>query len=84
MAKVLISLPDELLARIDSEASRRGCSRSEFVREATRREVGWRTPQEIDSALARVRAALAPLGPIDAAAAVRESRDWLDARDRRR
>ncbi|MEZ5074953.1 MAG: ribbon-helix-helix protein, CopG family [Solirubrobacterales bacterium] len=34
MAKVMISLPDELLARIDAEAARSGRSRSAVIRDA--------------------------------------------------
>lgn len=33
MAKVMISMPDELLARVDGEAHRRGLSRSAMLRE---------------------------------------------------
>ena len=33
MAKVMISLPDELLERVDAEAERRGVSRSRVLRE---------------------------------------------------
>ena len=38
MAKVMISLPDELLARVDAHASERGSTRSETLRELA--EVG--------------------------------------------
>jgi metal-responsive CopG/Arc/MetJ family transcriptional regulator len=33
VAKVMISLPDELLARVDAEAERRGTTRSGILRE---------------------------------------------------
>jgi len=33
MAKVMISLPDELLAQVDAEAMRRGTTRSGLMRE---------------------------------------------------
>jgi metal-responsive CopG/Arc/MetJ family transcriptional regulator len=33
MAKVMISLPDELLAQVDAEARRRGTTRSAMMRE---------------------------------------------------
>ena len=37
MAKVMISLPDEFLRRIDREAKTQGRSRSELIREALRK-----------------------------------------------
>ena len=39
VAKVMVSLPDKLLKRIDDEAQRGGISRSAFLREAARREL---------------------------------------------
>jgi Arc/MetJ-type ribon-helix-helix transcriptional regulator len=36
MAKVMISLPDEFLKRVDREAKRQNRSRSELIREALR------------------------------------------------
>ena len=41
MAKVLISIPDDLLERIDREAGARGSNRSRFLQDAARRELGW-------------------------------------------
>jgi metal-responsive CopG/Arc/MetJ family transcriptional regulator len=35
MAKFTVSMPDELLARVDAEAQRRGTSRSGVIRELT-------------------------------------------------
>jgi metal-responsive CopG/Arc/MetJ family transcriptional regulator len=35
MAKVMISLPDELLARVDAQAAARGSTRSATIREFT-------------------------------------------------
>jgi predicted transcriptional regulator len=40
MAKVMVSMPDELLARLDAEAARRGTTRSGLLQAATRREIG--------------------------------------------
>jgi metal-responsive CopG/Arc/MetJ family transcriptional regulator len=37
MSKVMVSLPDELLARIDREAERRSLSRSALLAAAARR-----------------------------------------------
>jgi len=36
MAKVMVSIPDNLLKHIDAEAQRRGVSRSGFLQEAAR------------------------------------------------
>ncbi len=83
MAKVLISLPDELLERLDREATRRNDTRSGFLQKAARRELGWPDPAVVESALERGRTALAKLD-LDSAAAIRRSRDELDERDRRR
>jgi Arc/MetJ-type ribon-helix-helix transcriptional regulator len=42
MAKVMISLPDEFLRRVDREAKTQGRSRSDFIRDALRRLVADR------------------------------------------
>ncbi len=59
MAKVMVSLPDDLLSRIDERARRRGTSRSGLLRELAERELR-------DDAAARrtvIRAALAAAAP---------------------
>ena len=84
MAKVLISLPSDLLADIDREVERRGTSRSAFLRTAAVHELGWRDPDEIEAALAAGRAAMADLGPFDSAELIAEERRAHDERDRRR
>ncbi len=84
MAKVLVSVPDELLERIDREAERRRSSRSAFLRQAARRELGWPDPLALDAALARGRAALAGTEAFESADVIRSERDSRDARDRRR
>jgi HicB-like antitoxin of HicAB toxin-antitoxin system len=83
-AKVMVSIPDELLERIDREADERGTSRSGFLQEAARRELGWPDPAQVDAALARGRAALAGVGGFEAAELIRAEREDRDARDRRR
>jgi metal-responsive CopG/Arc/MetJ family transcriptional regulator len=40
MTKVLITVPDELLQRIDGEARARRLTRSAFLEEAARHELG--------------------------------------------
>ncbi|HMU25851.1 MAG TPA: ribbon-helix-helix protein, CopG family [Solirubrobacterales bacterium] len=42
MAKVMVSIPDELLAQIDAEARRQGTTRSGLLQRAARVEVGVR------------------------------------------
>lgn len=84
MAKVLVSIPDDLLERVDREAQRRRTSRSGFLQEAARRELGWPEPDVIDAALRRGRDALRAVRPFDAVASIRSDRDERDARDRRR
>jgi predicted transcriptional regulator len=82
--KVMVSMPDELLERIDRAADQRGTSRSAFLQEAARRELGWPDPAAIDAALARGRAALKGAGSFEATELIRAERDSRDARDRRR
>lgn len=84
MAKVFISLPDDLLGRVDREARRRSTTRSAFLQQAARRELGWPDPDAIDAAITRGRTALAGAGRFDSAELIRNDRDERDARDRRR
>jgi metal-responsive CopG/Arc/MetJ family transcriptional regulator len=48
MAKVMISMPDELLAKVDAAAKRRNTTRSAFLAEAVKRELNRRDPEEMD------------------------------------
>lgn len=82
--KVMVSMPGELLERIDREANERGTTRSAFLQEAARRQLGWPDPSRIDAALERGRAALAGLGTFEAAELIRAEREARDVRDRRR
>jgi len=75
MAKVMISLPDELLHKIDAEVERRHSTRSALLQEAARRELGWPDPAAVDAAVASARAALATAGAFESAALVRAERD---------
>jgi hypothetical protein len=84
MAKILVSLPDDLLERLNREAARRGVTRSALIQQAATRELGWPDPAVIDAALDRARSALAGAGTFESAAAIRRDRDERDARDRRR
>lgn len=83
-AKVMVSIPGELLERIDREADERGTTRSGFLQEAARRELGWPDPARVDAALNRARAALAGAGSFESAELIRSEREARDARDRRR
>jgi hypothetical protein len=82
--KVMVSIPDDLLERIDREAGQRGTTRSGFLQEAARRELGWPDPAAIDAALARGREALEGLSDFESADLIRSERDGRDERDRRR
>jgi predicted transcriptional regulator len=82
--KVMISLPSDLLERIDRAAAERNTTRSSFLQEAARRELGWPDPAAFDAALDRARDALAGAGGFESAELVRAERDACDARDRRR
>ena len=83
-AKVMVSIPGELLERIDREADERGTTRSGFLQEAAQRELGWPDPLRIDAALDRGRAALGEVGSFEAVELIRTEREARDARDRRR
>jgi hypothetical protein len=71
VAKVMISLPDDLLGALDAEAQRRHTTRSALLQGAARRELGL---------LRRERGAIIDEldrtweGPVDAAALVRGER----------
>ncbi len=84
MPKVMISMADDLLARVDREAAARRTTRSAFLQEAARRELGWPDPVAVDAALVRGRAALAAAGRFESAELIRTERDARDERDRRR
>jgi predicted transcriptional regulator len=83
-AKVMISLPPDLLERLDRVARERGTSRSAFLQGVVRRELGWPDPVAFDAALDRGRRALAAAGAFESAELIREERDARDERDRHR
>jgi metal-responsive CopG/Arc/MetJ family transcriptional regulator len=80
MTKVLISMPEDLLARLDKEVSARRSTRSRLVEQAVRRELGWPATDELDRAVERARAALSSVGSVDTTALIRRDRDTRDAR----
>jgi predicted transcriptional regulator len=78
MTKVLISVPDELLQRIDREARDRRLTRSAFLEEAARHELGWSGADAIDAALSRGREAVEGTGAFESAELVRSDRETRD------
>lgn len=74
VAKVMISIPDDLLGALDAEVGRRSTTRSALLQEAAKRELGLLRRERSD-----VLADLDELsrgwdGPIDAAKLVRAER----------
>jgi metal-responsive CopG/Arc/MetJ family transcriptional regulator len=84
MTKVLISIPDELLAEIDREAARAGTTRSGYLQAAARGALSTPTHARIADAVARGRDALQSARAFEAAALIRQDRDARDVADRRR
>jgi Ribbon-helix-helix protein, copG family len=74
VAKVMISIPDNLLDALDAEAQRRGTSRSALLQAGARREVGLlrRTPCAVLSDLDELSRTWE--GPLGAAELVRAER----------
>lgn len=76
MVKILVTMPPELVAQLDSTAERRGVSRSALLREAARQELGHEVDiEEARAAVKRMRARFAGTEPLDAAQAIRWERD---------
>jgi hypothetical protein len=75
MAKVMVSIPDELLTAVDSEAARRGTSRSAVLQAGARHEVGLSNvdPQVLLAEMQRLSRGWR--GPVDAASLVRRDRE---------
>lgn len=74
MAKVMISIPDDLLAQLDLEAKARHTSRSALIAHAARREIDTPNAARVDELLAVARAALADTGAWSAAQLVHQQR----------
>ena len=84
MARILISLPDELLAEIDTTVARRLTTRSAFLRSAARDALARPDPVAIRAAVARAPAAIADLRAFESADLIRKERDRRGAAARRR
>jgi len=75
MAKVMVSLPDDVLERVDAEARRRSTSRSALLTLAARRELERRDPDAVQAAIARSRERFRTAGAFESADLVRADRD---------
>ena len=84
MAKILVSMPDELLEAIDAAVARRLTTRSAFLRSAARDALARPDPVAIRAAVGRARAAIAGLGAFESGELIRADRDTRDAAARRR
>ena len=74
MAKVMVSLPDDLLGALDAEAKRRHTSRSAILQTGARRELGL-LRRERDVVISELDTFSRKWsGPIDAAGLVRSER----------
>lgn len=75
MSKVMVSLPDDLLAELDAEVKRRSTSRSALLAAAARRELARRDADEMTAAIERSESRFRRAGTFDAADLVRADRD---------
>lgn len=75
MAKVMVSMPDGLLKRVDDEAKRRSMSRSALLALAASREVEQRDSEAVRQAIARSEARFKNAGSFESAELVRMDRD---------
>ena len=75
MAKVMVSLPEELVREIDREARRRSVSRSALLAAAARRELARPDPDAVSEAIARSERRFESAGAFEAADLVRRDRD---------
>ena len=72
---MMVSLPEDLLARIDAEAHRRSTSRSALLALAAARELSRRDSTEIAEALARSESRFRRSGEFESAQLIRKERD---------
>jgi metal-responsive CopG/Arc/MetJ family transcriptional regulator len=74
VAKVMISMPDELLERLDAQARSNRETRSGFLRRLAERELDTERAQEREQLEALLDKATAPMGG-EAARLIREDRE---------
>jgi metal-responsive CopG/Arc/MetJ family transcriptional regulator len=75
MAKVMVSLADDLLAELDAEAARRSTSRSALLAGAVRRELARRDPDRVAAAIERSEQRFRNAGTFEAVDLVRAYRE---------
>ena len=75
MAKIMVSLPDDLVREIDDVARRRSMSRSALIAAAARREIARPHPTDVDAAIIRSEQRFSTAGRFDAGELVRRDRD---------
>lgn len=75
MSKVMVSLPDDLLAELDAEVKRRATSRSALLASAARRELARRDPADLIEALERSERRFRGAGSFESAHLIRSDRD---------
>ena len=75
MSKVMISLPDDLLAELDAEVKRRSTNRSALLAAAARRELRRRDPAKLAAAIKRSEERFRNAGSFDSADVIRADRD---------
>jgi metal-responsive CopG/Arc/MetJ family transcriptional regulator len=78
MSKVMVSLPDDLLQRLDNEARRRSMSRSAFLAAAAQKELARPDPAAVDEAVKRSEKRFHLAGAFEAADLIRQDRDRND------
>ncbi len=75
MSKVMISLPDDLLAELDAEVKRRSTSRSALLARAARRELARKDDAEVAAAIERSERRFRDAGSFESADLVAADRD---------
>jgi metal-responsive CopG/Arc/MetJ family transcriptional regulator len=75
MSKVMVSLPVDLVRRLDQEASKRSMSRSALIAAAARRELARSDPEAVARAIERSEERFRSAGSFEAAELVRRDRD---------
>jgi len=75
MSKIMVSLPEDLVRRLDQEARKRATSRSALIAVAARRELARRDPEAVAAAIARSEERFRAAGAFEASELIRADRD---------
>ena len=75
MSKVMVSLPDDLLAQLDAEVKRRSTSRSALLASAARRELARADAADLAAAIERSERRFSTAGSFESADLVQLDRD---------